>query len=358
MLYHLFYPLRDHLSFLNIFKYITFRTFGALLTALVIYFVFGPLWIRYLQRKQFGQVVRDDGPQTHLAKKNTPTMGGLLIISAVIISAFLWCDWQNLYVWMVLAVMTAFAAIGFVDDYQKVIKHNSKGLRGQYKIVVEVLVCLVAALVLYGQGYLDTQIHLPFFKRVTPDLDVWYIFFAVLVVAGAANALNFTDGLDGLVSVPAIFSFLSYGILAYAAGNIVITRYLQVASVPGAGELTIICGATMGALMGFLWFNAHPAEIFMGDVGALGLGASLGMMALITKNEILLLFIGGLFVLETLSVIAQVVSFKLRKKRVLLMAPLHHHFELKGWKESKVIVRFWIIAFIFALLALATLKLR
>ncbi len=358
MLYHLLYALKNEIHFFNIFKYITFRTFGALLTAMLIYFVFGKLWIRFLQARQFGQVIRDDGPQSHLAKKNTPTMGGLLIIVGIVVSSLFWCDLTVPFVWATLGVMCAFAFIGFWDDYQKVVKHNPQGLRGQYKIVLEVAVCLMAGLFLYGLGYLDTALHFPFTKTFTVDLGVWYLFLGFVLIAGAANALNFTDGLDGLVTVPAIFSFFSYGILAYAAGHVVMAGYLQVPRVPGAGELTIICGAAMGALIGFLWYNAHPAEIFMGDVGALGIGSALGMIALITKNEILLVLIGGLFVIETLSVIIQVVSFKLRGKRVFLMAPLHHHFELKGWKESKVIVRFWILAFIFALFAIATLKLR
>lgn len=358
MLYHLLYPLKDDFILFNVFKYITFRTFGAVITALLIYFIFGTRWINYLRSKQFGQVVRDDGPQTHLQKKDTPTMGGLLVIASLLISSLLWCDLTNVFVWTAILVMLGFATIGFIDDYQKIIKRNPLGFRGQYKIILEVVICLGAGLFLYGNGYLDTKLHLPFIKSYTPDLSFFYLYFSVLVITGCANAVNLTDGLDGLVTVPAMMSFFSYGVLAYAVGNVVIANYLQVSIVSGAGELTIICGGMIGALIGFLWYNTHPAEIFMGDVGALGIGGLLGTIAIITKNEILLVLIGGIFVLETVSVIVQVVSFKLTGRRVFHMAPLHHHFELKGWKESKVIVRFWIISFILSLSALATLKLR
>lgn len=358
MLYHFLYPLYTEYSFLNVFKYITFRTFGALMTALVIYFLFGRRWIDFLKSKQFSQVIREDCVKTHIAKRNTPTMGGVLIITSLMISSLLWNDLTNPFVWVSWFVMLGFAAIGFVDDYMKVIQKNTLGFRGQYKIVLQVFISLAAGLFLYGYGHLDTQIHFPFFKDFTPDLSVFYLYLGVLIIVGTANAVNLTDGLDGLATVPAISSFLSYGVLAYAVGNVLIANYLQVASVSGAGELTIICGAMIGALVGFLWYNTHPAEIFMGDVGSLGIGSLLGVIALMTKNEILLILIGGIFVLETVSVILQVGSFKLTGKRVFRMAPLHHHFELKGWKESKVIVRFWIISFIFALLALATLKLR
>lgn len=358
MLYHLLYPLKDQFILFNVFKYITFRTFGALITALLIYFIFGTRWINYLRSKQFGQVIRDDGPQSHIIKKDTPTMGGLLVIGSLLISALLWCDLTNVYVWTSLLVMISFSLIGFVDDYQKIIKKNPLGFRGQYKIILEVVICLAAALYLYGNGHLDTKLQLPFFKDFAPDISFTYLYLSILVIAGCANAVNLTDGLDGLVTVPAMMSFFSYGVLSYAVGNVLIANYLQVPIVSGAGELAIICGAMIGALIGFLWYNTHPAEIFMGDVGALGIGALLGSIALITKNEILLIFIGGIFVLETVSVIIQVISFKLTGRRVFHMAPLHHHFELKGWKESKVIVRFWIISFILALSALATLKLR
>lgn len=358
MLYHLLYPLSDEFIFFNLFKYITFRTFGAVLTAMVIYFACGVRFIEFLKSKQFGQVVRDDGPQTHLAKKNTPTMGGVLVIGSLLISALLWCDLTNPFVWAALFVMLGFAAIGLYDDFQKVIRKNPLGFRGQYKIVIEVAICLAAGLFLYGNEYLVTDLHVPFLKDFKLNLDVMYLFFAILVVVGCSNAVNLTDGLDGLVTVPAMMSFFSYGVLSYAAGNVVISNYLQVPYVQGAGELAIICGAMIGSLIGFLWYNTHPAEIFMGDVGSLGIGGLLGIVALMTKNEILLAMIGGIFVLETLSVIIQVASFKLTGKRVFRMAPLHHHFELQGWKESKVIVRFWIISFVLSMMALVTLKLR
>lgn len=358
MLYHLLYPLKQDFILFNLFKYITFRTFGALITSMVIYFLFGSKWIAFLRGKQFKQTIRDDGPQTHLLKKDTPTMGGVLVMASVLAGSLLWCDLSNEFVWVSLLVMLGFAAVGFVDDYRKVIKKNPHGFRGQYKIILEVAICLLAALYLYGNEYVDTRLHLPFFKELVPDIGVGYLFFAILVVSGAANAVNLTDGLDGLVTVPAVMAFFSYGVLSYAAGNILISNYLQVANVVGAGELSIICGAMIGSLIAFLWYNTHPAEIFMGDVGALGIGGLLGTIALITKNEVLLVLIGGVFVLETVSVIIQVASFKLTGKRVFRMAPIHHHFELKGWKESKVIVRFWIVSFILSLLALVTLKIR
>lgn len=358
MLYHILTPLKDDYILFNVIRYITFRTFAAFVTAMAIYFLFGQRWINFLKRKQFGQVIRSDGPQSHLIKKNTPTMGGVLIMLSLLGSVLLWSDLKNAFVWICLFVMVGFGLVGLVDDLKKVLKNNTLGLRGHYKIVIEVSVCLLAGLMLYGCGYLNTTLHFPFFKNLTPDLGVFYIYFAVLVVVGTSNAVNLTDGLDGLVTVPSISSFLSYGVLAYAAGNTLISEYLQVPYVSGAGEVSVICGAAMGALTGFLWYNTHPAEIFMGDVGALGIGALLGTVALVTKNEILLLLIGGIFVLETVSVIAQVASFKLTGRRVFRMAPLHHHYELKGWHESKVIVRFWMLSFILAILALATLKLR
>lgn len=358
MLYYFLFPLRDEFILFNVIRYITFRTFAAFVTALLIYFFFGQRWINFLKKKQFGQVIRADGPQSHLQKKNTPTMGGVLIAVSLVVSVLLWGNLSNAFVWICLFVMAGFGLVGLVDDLQKILRKNTIGFRGHVKIIVEVLICLIAGLMLYGTGLLDTTLHFPFFKNLTPDIGVLYIYFAVLVVVGTANAVNLTDGLDGLVTVPSIAGFLSYGVLAYAAGNILISDYLQVAYVTGAGEASVICGAAMGALMGFLWYNTHPAEIFMGDVGALGMGALLGTVALITKNEILLILIGGIFVLETVSVIAQVVSFKLTGKRVFRMAPLHHHYELKGWHESKVIVRFWMISFILGVFALATLKLR
>lgn len=358
MFYQFLYPLHEVFGGLNVLKYITFRTFCALLTGLSIYLFFGKAWISFLRKKQFDQVIRDDGPQTHIGKRGTPTMGGVLVILAFTFSTLLWGDLTNSYVWVCLFVALSMAAIGFVDDYMKVVRKDPKGFPGRYKIILEVFICLAAALFVYGYVGLDTRLHLPFFKDVQPNLDYWYLFFTILVVVGCANAVNLTDGLDGLVAVPSMTSFMTYGLFVYIAGNKFISSYLQLPFVADAGEVSIICGGVVGACLGFLWFNAYPAEIFMGDVGSLSIGGLLGMVALITKQEILLIVIGGLFVLETLSVITQVASFKLTGKRIFKMAPLHHHFELKGWSEPKIIVRFWIISFVLALLSMATLKLR
>lgn len=330
----------------------------AMLTAMSIYLIFGNKWISFLKSKQFAQVIRDDGPKSHLGKKGTPTMGGVLVVIAVCASIFLWAELTNLYIWVCLFVFIAMAAIGLVDDYRKVIKKDPKGFPGRYKIILEVLIALVAAIWIYAYMGLETNLHVPFFKNFKPNLASFYLVMSLLVIVGTANAVNLTDGLDGLVAVPSISSFLTYGLLVYVVGNTIIANYLQLPYVRDAGEVAILCSAVVGACMGFLWFNAYPAQIFMGDVGALGLGGLLGIVALITKQEILLILIGGLFVLETLSVITQVVSFKLTGKRVFRMAPLHHHFELKGWSEPKVIVRFWIISFILALISLGTIKLR
>ncbi len=358
MLYHFLYPLHDVVKLLNVLKYITFRTFAALLTAMTIYFLFGKSWIRFLQAKQMGQAIRTDGPQTHLIKKGTPTMGGVLVVGAITVSVLLWGNLSNPYVWISLFVFLSMGLIGFIDDYRKVIKKDPHGFPGRYKIILEIVICLIAALWMYGYLGLDTKLYFPFFKEVRPDLSYGYLILSILVVAGTANAVNLTDGLDGLVTVPSMTAFMTYGLITYMVGNTILSGYLQLPYVRDAGEVTVICGAVIGACLGFLWYNAHPAEIFMGDVGALALGGLLGLVALIAKQEILLVLIGGIFVLETLSVITQVVSFKLTGKRIFKMAPLHHHFELKGWKESKIIVRFWIIAFILALLSLTTLKLR
>ena len=358
MLFHLLYPLHEQFIGLNVLRYITFRTFGALFTAMIFYFLFGKAMIRYLARKQLWQTVRDDGPVTHMDKSGTPTMGGVLLWISVFISTLIWTRFDQLFVIVGLAIAICFGAIGFLDDYRKVILRDAKGLRARFKFPLQVIVAVVAALVLFDGIGLSRQLAFPFFKSFYPDLGWWYYVFAVVVIVGASNAVNLTDGLDGLVSVPSIVAFFAYAVLAYIAGNAKIAAYLAVPSVPGSGELTVLCGAIVGACMGFLWYNAHPASIFMGDVGSLPLGAVLGYVSIVTKNEILLLFIGGIFVLETISVITQVVSFKLTGKRVFKMAPLHHHFELKGWAESKVIVRFWIIAFILAIVSLTTLKLR
>jgi phospho-N-acetylmuramoyl-pentapeptide-transferase len=314
--------------------------------------------IRYIQRKQFWQTVRDDGPVSHMDKRGTPTMGGILLWMAVFAATLLWSRFINPLVWLGLLLSLVFAALGFLDDYWKIVRNDAKGLRARYKFPIQVVVVVLVGLVLFGVLGLDTHLSVPFFKAFNPDLGWWYLLFAVLVIVGASNAVNLTDGLDGLVSMPSIIAFLAFGVLTYVAGHAKISAYLGVPTVPGSGELAVVCGAVVGACIGFLWFNAHPASVFLGDVGSLPLGALLGYVAVVTKNELLLVAIGGIFVLETVSVIAQVVSFQLTGKRVFRMAPLHHHFELKGWPESKVIVRFWIIAFVLALASLATLKLR
>jgi phospho-N-acetylmuramoyl-pentapeptide-transferase len=330
----------------------------AALTALVISFILGPMIIRYLQRYHIGQQVRDDGPQSHLGKSGTPTMGGIMILFALIISTVLWADLKNVYVWLVLFATTSFGLIGFWDDFLKVSKRQSKGLSPRYKFGLQILTALVIGLVLYKLPAYSTTLTIPFFKNVHPDLGWFYIVFAVLVIVGASNAVNLTDGLDGLAIGPVIVAALAYTVVAYVSGHKKFAEYLLIAYIEGAGEMSVFCGAMMGASLGFLWFNAYPASVFMGDVGSLPLGGALGTVAVISKHELLLLLVGGLFVIEALSVIFQVASFKSRGKRVFLMAPIHHHFELKGWEEPKVVIRFWIIAIILALLSLSTLKLR
>ena len=358
MLYHILYPLHETISGFNVFRYITVRGFLAFFSALTFYFLLHRQWIGFLKSKQFGQTIRTDGPESHQKKKNTPTMGGVLVLGCALASSLLWVKWNNPLVWACLFSMVTFGLIGAYDDFLKVIRKDPNGFRGQYKIVLEFLICLAVGLFLYGTGHLSTNLSLPFLKTETLALGPLYLYFAVFVITGTANAVNLTDGLDGLVTVPSISSFLSFGVLCYAAGNLIISGYLQMPFVSGAGEVTILCMAMMGALAGFLWDNTHPAEIFMGDVGSLGIGGLLGTVALVSKNELLLLLIGGIFVLETVSVITQVASFKLTGKRIFRMAPIHHHFELKGWSETKVTVRFWLISFLLSLLALATLKIR
>lgn len=358
MFYHFLYPLAERVIFFNVFKYITFRTFGALLTSLVIYALLGRFQILFLQKWQVTQTIRKEGPQSHLAKSGTPTMGGLLTLLCMTVSTLLWMDFSNLSVWLVLVLFASFAAIGFYDDYRKIRYGSSKGLPGRWKFLLQVIFATGVFWLFLRCFSTDTSLAFPFFKMIRPDLGWWYLPFAVFVIVGASNAVNLTDGLDGLATGPSITAFLTYALLAYFAGHVKISGYLQIPYVPGGGELAIFCGALVGALIGFLWFNTYPAEIFMGDVGSLPLGGALGYLALVTKNEFLLVIIGGVFVLETLSVMTQVVSFKLTGKRIFLMAPIHHHFELKGWDEPKVIVRFWIISFVLALAALSTLKLR
>lgn len=359
MFYHWFYPLSEHFIGFNVLKYITFRSFMGLFTSLAIVFVFGMPWIRFMKKKQFLQTLWEYVPLTHHeSKQQTPTLGGILIWSAILLSSLLWARWDNPFVWMVLGLGLGLAIIGFLDDYRKIVKKDAHGLRARYKFPLQVLVCGLVALILYDAYQFDPYLVVPFFKEVLPNLGWLYIPFAIFVMVGTSNAVNLTDGLDGLVTGPCIIAFLAYAVFAYLAGNIKIATYLQFPHIPYCSELAVICGAIVGALIGFLWFNSHPAQIFMGDVGSLSLGGALGLIALFTKQELLLVVIGGIFVLETLSVITQVISFKLTGKRIFRMAPIHHHFELKGWPESKVIVRFWILSIILALISLSTLKLR
>ncbi|KAB2837872.1 phospho-N-acetylmuramoyl-pentapeptide-transferase, partial [bacterium] len=309
-------------------------------------------------RNQVGQFIRDEGPKTHFNKKGTPTMGGLLILFCTTISVFLWGNLGNAYLWLTMFVLLSYGAIGFYDDYKKQIQKVNLGLKARLKFPLQVLIAAVAGVTLLSYLDFSTKLVLPFFKDIQPDLGWFYVALICLVVTGASNAVNLTDGLDGLVAVPNVMAFSTYAVLVYVAGNKTLADYLQVILVPGAGELAIFCGALVGGLIGFLWFNSYPAEIFMGDTGSLSIGAALGMVAILAKAEILLILVGGIFVLETVSVMTQVISFKLTGKRIFKMAPIHHHFELKGWPEPKVIVRFWIISFILSLLSLATLKIR
>lgn len=359
MLYHLFYPLHTYLSALNVFRYITFRTIGGTLTAFLIVFVLGPWFIEKLKEKQIGQVVRDDGPATHMTKQGVPTMGGLLILGAMTISTLLWADLSNGLVWLVTGVTLFFAMIGSIDDLKKVRKQNSKGLSARGKLLFQVAGAMSVGIYLYIHPEYDGRLSLPFIKGFQPDLGIWYIPFAVLVIVGASNAVNLTDGLDGLAAGPLVISGSVYLIFSYIASHAIVSGYLQVPHVPGAGELAVLCGTMVGACLGFLWFNTFPAQVFMGDVGSLALGGMLGSVSIIIKQEFLLAIVGGVFVMEAVSVILQVGYFKMSGgKRIFLMAPFHHHFEKKGWQEPKVVVRFWIISIILGLAALATLKLR
>ncbi|MBU0736038.1 MAG: phospho-N-acetylmuramoyl-pentapeptide-transferase [Proteobacteria bacterium] len=359
MLYKLIYLFHTDLSWLNVFRYITFRTILSSLTALVICFVFGGWIIRKLGAMQVGQQIRDDGPPNHKSKAGTPTMGGCLILPAITLATLLWADPVNIYIWLVIFVIIFFGGIGFADDYLKISKKNSRGLSAAAKFSLQISGALIVALTLYFHPGFDSYLNVPFLKTVSPDLGIGYIPFALFIIVGTSNAVNLTDGLDGLAISPLIVAFASYLVFAYLAGNIKTASYLQIPYLPGSGEISVLCGAVVGAGLGFLWYNAYPAEIFMGDVGSLPLGAVLGTVAVITKQELVLILVGGLFVFEALSVIFQVAYFKLTGgQRMFRMAPIHHHFELKGWPEPKVIVRFWIIAIILALLSISTLKLR
>jgi phospho-N-acetylmuramoyl-pentapeptide-transferase len=362
MLYLLLYPLADRVSVFNLFRYITFRSGGAVVTALLISFVFGPAIIAWLKSKQTnGQPIRLDGPEGHLLrKKGTPTMGGFLILLALTVATLLWADLTNPYIWIVLLVTVGFGLIGFVDDYKKLASNTHRGLAGRTKLALEIGVGAGAciALAAIAPHTLANAVAVPFFKNVLIELGWWFVPFGVFVVVGASNAVNLTDGLDGLAIVPAMIAAGCFALIAYLVGNAIFANYLQIHHVPGAGELAVFCGAMVGASLGFLWFNAPPAMVFMGDTGSLSIGGALGIVAIVTKHELVLAIIGGLFVLEAVSVIVQVASFKLTGRRVFRMAPLHHHFEQKGWAEPTVVIRFWIIASILAIAGLATLKLR
>lgn len=358
MLYHLLFPLGSDFILFNVFKYITFRTIMATLTALMISFLLGRPLIDYLRAFQIGQMIRHDGPQSHLEKKGTPTMGGVLMLFAMTISCLLWTRLDNPYFWLVLGVVLGYGIIGFSDDYLKIVRRSHKGLTGKQKLGLQLSIGGLVGLYLWLDPVFNTTLAFPFFKNLNPELGIFYIPFAALVIAGASNAVNLTDGLDGLAIGPVMVCAATYLVFAYIAGHLKLSNYLQVAYVPGSGELCVVCGAMLGAGMGFLWYNAYPAEIFMGDVGSLSLGGLLGAVAVVTKHEIVLAIAGGVFVIEAVSVILQVASFKATGKRIFNMAPIHHHFELKGWPEPKVIVRFWIISIIFALIAVSTLKLR
>lgn len=359
MLYKLIYYFHTYYSFLNVFRYITFRTIYATLTALLFSLLLGYWIIPKLRELQIGQYIRDDGPPDHKDKAGTPTMGGSFLLVSIVICSLLWVEPSNLYIWLVLFIAVLFGGIGFLDDYLKMIRKSSKGLRVWSKLSMQVGIALFVGIVLYRSSGFDSRLSFPFFKNFLPDLGMGYLILVILVVVGTSNAVNLTDGLDGLAIGPIIIAFLSYLVFSYLAGHIKIAHYLQIPYVSGAGELSVICGAVVGAGMGFLWYNSYPAQVFMGDAGSLSLGAALGMIAVICKQEITLLLVGGLFVVEALSVILQVGFFKLTGgRRVFRMAPIHHHFELKGWPEPKVTVRFWIIAIVLALLSMSTLKLR
>ena len=362
--------LQQYASVFNVFQYLTFRGILGVLTALVIAFIVGPYLIKRLSYHQIGQSVRDDGPQSHLSKAGTPTMGGALILVAILISTLLWADLSNRYIWAVIAVTVVFGAVGWFDDYLKVVQRNSKGLAAKWKYLGQSLGGVGVALFLYLTvpvceeipgttcDYNEVKLFVPFFKDVALEMGWMYVVLAYFVVVGTSNAVNLTDGLDGLAIMPTVLVGGALGVFAYASGHTGFSNYLGVPYIEGTGELIVVCGSLIGAGLGFLWFNTYPAQVFMGDVGALALGAILGVMAVITRQEIVLFIMGGVFVMETVSVILQVASYKLTGRRIFRMAPIHHHFELKGWAEPKVIVRFWIITVILVLIGLSTLKLR
>jgi phospho-N-acetylmuramoyl-pentapeptide-transferase len=361
MLFHLLYPLHTKIGVFNVFRYVTFRTACATLTALVICFVMGPWLIRRLQKFQVGERIRHDGPEAHHKKAGTPTMGGLLILAAVVVPTLLWADLRSVFVWVALGSTIGYGMIGFTDDYLKLSRKGSRGLSARTKLMLQFLLALGVALVLMevaDRGSYSTELLFPFFKELRPNLHWFFVPFAMVVIVGASNAVNFTDGLDGLAIGTVLIVAAAYTVLTYVTGHAQFSAYLDLFHIPLIWELTIFGGAMVGASLGFLWFNSYPAQVFMGDVGSLALGGAIGTVALLIKQELLLVLVGGVFVAEALSVIIQVGSFKLTGRRVFRMAPLHHHFELMGWKEPKIIIRFWIVALIFALASLTTLKLR
>jgi phospho-N-acetylmuramoyl-pentapeptide-transferase len=344
----------------NVFSYLTFRAIVSTLTALFISLYFGPKLIRYLQKMQIGQTVRDDGPESHLSKSGTPTMGGILILLSIVVSVLLWADLNNIYVWVVLFVVVSFGVIGFVDDYRKVIRKDAKGLIARWKYFWQTIVGLITAVFLFyvAQGPNETALLIPFVKELLPQLGIFYVVMTYFVIVGTSNAVNLTDGLDGLAIVPTIMVAGAFALFAYVTGNVNFASYLHIPHIALTSELVVVCTAIVGAGLGFLWFNTYPAQVFMGDVGSLALGAALGVIAVLVRQELVLFIMGGVFVMETLSVILQVGSYKLRGQRIFRMAPIHHHYELKGWPEPRVIVRFWIISLVLVLIGLATLKLR
>lgn len=358
MFYHWLYPFSDSIGFFNVFKYITFRSFLAFVIAAIFSILWGKRFIAYMKLKQFGQSIREDGPKSHLKKAGTPTMGGVFIIGSVLLAVLLTGNLLSPAVLVTLGVIGSYFLLGWLDDYLKVIKKNSKGVSAKGKLLWQFFTALLGSFILIRLGVIDTFLYIPFIKQPVLDLGWFYLIFSSLVIVGSSNAVNLTDGLDGLVTGPVIVSSATLGLLAYMSGHIQIANYLYIPYIAGVGELTVLSAAVVGASVGFLWYNSYPAQIFMGDVGSLSLGGLLGTIAVLTKNEFLFVVIGGVFVMEAVSVILQVGSFKLRKKRIFKMAPIHHHFELKGWPEPKVIVRFWIVSIVLSILAIATLKLR
>ena len=358
MLYHLLVPMADQISGLNVFRYLTFRSIGAALTALMIAFVVAPLLIRLLEDRQIGQTIREDTPERHQAKQGTPTMGGMLILFALVVSTLLWSEWTNQYVWCVVGVTLGCGAIGFLDDYQKAIRKNPDGIRARTKFFLQLVVATIGSIGIYTAPGFDAAISVPLVKDFHPVLGLAYVPLMVIFITGFSNAVNLTDGLDGLAIGPSLITAGVIGVFTYAVGNTVVASYLELKYVPGAGTLAIFCAALMGAGIGFLWFNTYPASVFMGDTGALALGGAFATIAIVIRQEVVLVIAGGIFMLEMFSVIAQVISFKSTGRRLFLMSPIHHHFELKGWPEPQIIVRFWIISFVLALISLAMLKLR